>query len=209
MSGSRTEELWYTNQYVLSFREEVGPGAAATLHPTWGEYGGFDLYRPCRFRVFTERSADFQIERLTIDGHPQTLDLYGHGPCSASEYSSDSGRYDEWFDACPFGGRIDLCVRNESTEMLLFIAILAGPVRVAQSIVAEVASTDWSALTVPQRRAILYYGEGLGGGMPRKPENKKAMDDTLIALGLVAPFARGGCLPTARCLALASHLGSK
>jgi hypothetical protein len=37
-------------------------------------------------------------------------------------------------------------------------------------------------------------------------DRRKAIDESLIALGLIAPFVRGGCLPTARGLALACHL---
>jgi len=199
--------IWYTNPYVLSFREEIAPDASVTLHPNWGTHDGFDAYRPHSFRVYGDTAPSFQIERLTFEGRPQRLFLHGHGPCPATAFSADDAHFGAMdFETCAFKGDIDMRVRNESAEALIFAAALFGSTRVSQSVIDDVARADWSSLTTPQCRAILRYSHLPGGGFPRKEANKEAMDQALIAMGLVAPFEMGGCLPTARGLAVADHL---
>jgi hypothetical protein len=199
------EPIWYGNPYAIRFREWIAPGASVTIHPHWGTQTGFDAFHPCSFFVQPDGAEHFLIVRLTFEGWPQWLGL-DHGPCPATLFSTGDLRGAALYETCAFGGSIDLRVRNEWTKPLRFVATLSGPMRVAQSVVDEVARADWSALTKQQRRAILHHGEQLDGGLPRKEENKKTMDESLIALGLIAPFHRGGCLPTARGLALADYL---
>jgi hypothetical protein len=199
--------IWYTNPYAIVFREEIAPSASVTLHPSWGAEGGFDAYHPCRLIIGETAAENFQVERLTFDGRPQTLGVHGHGPCPATVFIPGNIPYSAAnYETCAFGCAIDLQVRNESAKSQLFVAAITGPRRVAQSVFDEVARADWSTLTRQQRRAILYYGSYFGGGFPRKDEDKKAMEESLLALGLVHPYERGGCLPTARGLALADHL---
>jgi len=202
-----SEPVWYTNPWAIPFRAEIATGVTTTLHPTWGPFKGFDHYHPCGFHIGAETAASFHLEQLVIEGHPQWLGLNGGRSCPAVDYSHGAIPYGSTcFEACPFGGRIDLRVHNGSTKSALFVASLSGPVRVAQSVVDDVARADWSALTGPQRRAVLRYGHHYGGGFPRKEENRKALDEALIAFGLVAVFDRLDCLPTARGLALAAQL---
>jgi hypothetical protein len=199
--------IWYTGPYTIYFREEIAPGASATVLPKWKASDGFDAYHPCSFIIPTDTAPSFQIERLTFDGRPQVLGNYGYGPSPAAIFVPGNIPYSAAnYETCVFGCAIDLQVKNESAEPQIFAAFLMGPRRVAQNVSEDVARADWSVLTKQQRRAILYYGQQLGGGLPRKEENKKAMAEALIALDLVHPFERGGCLPTARGIALAAYL---